>query len=193
MTVRRPESRQPIPEGARRVFKGKLFDVYQWEQQLFDGTTTIFEKLKRPDTAYVIPVAPGGKLTLAQQTQPGAASVIGLLGGRIEEGETPEEGARRELLEEAGLAADDLILWDSFQFLPKLDWAIYIFVARNCTPIERQPVDGGEDIALIQASFDEVLELVTQDKFGDLEVALRLLRLAQDPARLHEAREVFRI
>jgi len=36
---------------AQRVFKGIIFDVYQWKQKMFDGSQGIFEMLKRPDTA----------------------------------------------------------------------------------------------------------------------------------------------
>ena len=35
-----------VPKQAKRVFKGVIFDVYQWEQEMFDGTKEIFEKLK---------------------------------------------------------------------------------------------------------------------------------------------------
>jgi hypothetical protein len=47
MTIDRPISKQPIPNHARIVFHGQLFDVYQWEQKLFNGKTAIFEKIKR--------------------------------------------------------------------------------------------------------------------------------------------------
>ena len=191
MIIPRPPSRQPIPPDARRVFKGRLFDVYQWEQRLFDGSTATFEKLKRPDTAYVIPLTADRKLVLAEQEQPGASAVIGLLGGRLEDGEAQEEAASRELLEEAGLMANDLILWDSYQFLPKLDWAIYTFIAKDCKRVRDQSLDAGESIRLIEVSFDEFLDLVRQDRFGDLEVALRVLRIAMDPRRLKETRELF--
>ena len=36
MEIIHPISEQPIPENAKKVFSWKLFDVYQWEQELFD-------------------------------------------------------------------------------------------------------------------------------------------------------------
>ena len=189
--VKRPESRQPLPANANLVFKGKLFDVYQWKQLLFDDSSATFEKLKRPDTAYVIPIQSNGNLLLVNQEQPGSKSVMGLLGGRIEEGESPAEGARRELMEEAGLKAENLELWDSFQFLPKIDWAIYIFLAKGCSNVSSQSLDGGERIKLVEVSFDELFELVGRDEFGDLEVALRILRLACNPDAKEASRLTF--
>ena len=50
MKIKRPQSPRPIPPDAKRVFKGKIFEAYQWEQELYDGTKTIFEKLARDDS-----------------------------------------------------------------------------------------------------------------------------------------------
>jgi len=61
MDIERPKSRQPIPDHAKRVFKGVIFDVYQWEQEMYDGARTIFEKVKRTDVVVVFPVLPDGK------------------------------------------------------------------------------------------------------------------------------------
>ncbi len=57
MKIIRPESKQPMPANAKRVFKGVVFDTYQWEQDMYDGTKKTFEKLKRPDTVVVFPVS----------------------------------------------------------------------------------------------------------------------------------------
>ncbi len=191
MRIDRPNSRQPMPENAQRVFQGKIFDVYQWEQELFNGSKTIFEKLKRPDTAYVIPITSLKKLILTEQTQPGGSSFIGLLGGRIEDGERPEEGAKRELLEEAGMTAESLVLLDSFQFLPKIDWAIYCFIAKDCKIVREQSLDAGEHIKLIEVSFDEFLDLVGQETFGDLEIVVKMFRISKNPILLERTRKLF--
>lgn len=45
-----------IPINARRVFKGIIFDVYQWEQKMFDGNFKTFEMLKRPNTVEIIAI-----------------------------------------------------------------------------------------------------------------------------------------
>ena len=42
--------KQQLPKNAKRVFKGKIFDVYQWDQKMFDNSVEIFEKMKRTDT-----------------------------------------------------------------------------------------------------------------------------------------------
>ncbi len=191
MKIPRPSSKRPIPETAQRVFKGKIFDVYQWEQKLFDGSTGTFEKIKRVDTVNVIPVTQDKKLILSEQEQPGGSPFIGVLGGRINEGESPEEAANRELMEEAGMRSGNLVLWDSQQFLEKIDWAVYSFIAKDCGKISEQSVDAGEKIKLIYVSFDEFLDLVSQENYRDLEIALKIFRISKDPRKLEETRKLF--
>ena len=52
----------------------------QWEQELFDGTMTTFEKLTRPDTVVVFPTLPDGKILLTEQEQPGKEPFVGAAG-----------------------------------------------------------------------------------------------------------------
>jgi len=38
-----PKNARLVPEEAKLVFKGIIYDVYQWEQKMFDGTFSTFE------------------------------------------------------------------------------------------------------------------------------------------------------
>lgn len=125
MQIHRPESRQPIPSHAQCVFTCQLFRVFQWEQILYDGSTAIFEKVKRPDTVLVIATTSDQKIVLIQQEQPGTKQpLICAAGGRIEEKEDVLEAAKRELLEETGYASTDWELWKSEQPETKIDWVL---------------------------------------------------------------------
>jgi len=102
MQITRPAPKVKIPKSAKNVFKGLIFDVYQWEQKLFDGSLATFERLKRVDTVNVIPVTRDRKIILLHQRQPGTALFTGFAGGRIDGNEGVAEAAERELLEETG-------------------------------------------------------------------------------------------
>src|SRR3989339_514601 len=107
MDIKRPESKQPIPKNAKKVFKGVIFDVYQWEQEMFDGTKVIFEKAKRIlDNVTIFAVLPDGKILLTEQEQPGKAPFVGAVGGRVEEDEDVLTAAKREPLEENAYIAE---------------------------------------------------------------------------------------
>ena len=43
-----------IPNKAKKVFEGVIFDIYQWQQEMYDGSTATFEMLDRDNTIQVI-------------------------------------------------------------------------------------------------------------------------------------------
>ncbi len=195
MEIVRPESNQPIPEHAKKVFSGVMFDVYQWEQELFDGTTTTFEKVKRPDTVVVFPVLPSGNIILTEQEQPGKKSFIGATGGRIDEGEGVLEAAKRELLEESGYEAEKYILWDAQHPVGKIDWVVYTFVAKGIKKVADMNLDGGEKIKLKEVTLSEFIEIATMDSgegfFSEKEVIFEILRAKNDPKKMEELKKKF--
>ena len=191
MDIQRPVSKQPIPDNAKRVFQGVLFDVYQWEQRLYDGSITIFEKVKRKDTVNIIPITTDGKILLSQQEQPGVQPFIGSFGGIIDKGETPLGAAQRELLEETGYESDDIIFWNAVQPSEKIDWAIYTFIARHCTKKQDQKPESGEKIKLLYLTFEKFLSYVADEKYRDTEVAIKLLRVIKNKNELEKVKKLF--
>lgn len=191
MDIQRPESKQPIPEHAKCVFEGIMFDVYQWEQELFDGTKTTFEKLKRPDTVVVFPVLPNGKIIVTEQEQPGKEPFIGATGGRVDKGEAILDAAKRELLEESGYEADYFMLWDAQQPTSKIDWVVYTFIAKGLKRIGDLQLDGGEKITLREITLNELIELVADKKFADKEIAFNLLEAKIYPEKKKELQKLF--
>ena len=181
--TKRPRPPQVIPAEATKVFTGVIFDVYQWQQPLYDGTSTTFEALRRPDSVNILPITPEAKIIVTRQTQPGMKQFTGAIAGRLDPGESPLEGAKRELLEESGITAREFELWDVTQIAEKLDWACFTFIAKGIT---RGPshVDGGEKIQLIELTFEEYFEAVSQDEYRDREISLKLLKLSRRPGAL---------
>ncbi|MDG1950906.1 MAG: NUDIX hydrolase [bacterium] len=162
-----------LPEKAEQVFKGVIFDVYQWEQEMYDGSTATFEGLKRQHTAEVIATM-GDKIMIQDQEQPAKPRFLSLPGGRIEWGEDPLVGAKRELIEESGCTTDDWQLYDEVQPYTKVDWSIYVYIARNVECVQEMELDGGEKIEMKWVTFDELLDLVDEGKLYNIEQNLRM-------------------
>lgn len=192
MKIKRPESRQQMPEDATLVFKGKLFDVYLWQQQMYDGTYQTFEKLKRPDTVVVFAVLDDGSILLTKQEQPGKSLFIGAAGGRVDEGEEIEEAAARELLEETGYRATELILWHSEQPVSKIDWAVYTFIAKGLEKVDEQRLDAGEKITLHPVTFDEFIDTALRNEFTEREIVKYIYEAKIDNQKLEALRDLFR-
>lgn len=190
MNIERPKSKQVLPEEAKLMFKGEIFDVYQWKLIGYDGKPRIFEKLKRPDTAVVIPVTIDNKIIIAKQEQPSKLPYLGCLGGRVDEGEDSLQAAKRELLEESGYESSDWSLFDSSQPISKIDWVVYLYIAKNCTKVAEQNLDGAEKIELMYLDFEEFADLVLSDEFADLELKLIFMKSKLD-GKLEELKQQF--
>ncbi len=166
-----------LPPQATRVFQGKIFDVYQWKQRLYDGSTAIFERLKRPDTAQVIAVTEDKQTIIQEQEQPDQHEpFISLPGGRVDMENNPLVAAKRELLEETGYASDDWELLSEQAPHSKIIWTVYTYIARRCRKQQEPQLDKGEKIALCFVSYDELLQLAYDERFRDPFIKTYLLK-----------------
>ncbi|HOY46028.1 MAG TPA: NUDIX hydrolase [Candidatus Dojkabacteria bacterium] len=174
--INRPKPIRSIPTNAKEVYKGKIFTLYQWQQEMFDGSTSTFEMLKRPDTVMIIPVTEDNRIILTRQEQPGH-HFTGLAGGRLDRNETIIEAAQRELLEETGLKASTFELLNSFQPAgEKIDWFVFTLIARNCKKVQDQNLDSGEKVEIIEVDFEEFIEICLQEDFRDNELQMLILK-----------------
>lgn len=148
-----------IPDNAKKVFEGAYHDIYQWDQEMFDGSFAIFEAIKKRDSVTIIAVV-DNKIIINNEEQPTKTPFRALPGGLGEEGYTPLEDAKRELLEETGYASDDWSAWFVSDILnySKIEWNNNFFIARDCKKISEQNLDPGEKIETTFATFEEFLE-----------------------------------
>lgn len=181
-----PKSIQPLPEHAKKVFEGVLFTVWQWEQEMFDGSTQTFEKVSRNTSVGILPITSEGKIIITTQEQPGIQTFLSMVGGIVDPGEDVVLAAHRELLEEVGAKTPDLELWYSVQPITKVEWPIYIFVARNCKIVSEKMLDAGEKITHKLIDWEEFLEMIYLDEFRDTEVALKIMKLQKKPEELEQ-------
>lgn len=155
------------PKHAKVAYEGTIFKVYAWPQELFDGTTATFEAVARQATTTVI-AEMNGEIIYSLQEQPGKPPFVSLFGGRVEWGEDPLEGAKRELLEESGLESDDWELLFETQLGGKIDWASYYYIARNCRKVADIHLDAGEKIEILRTPVARFFEdILAHPKFRD--------------------------
>jgi len=166
-----------MPKNAKKVFEGVIFDVWQWEQKMFDGTKEIFECIKRPGTVFVIGII-GDKIIVQTEEQPGSDnSFISLPGGRLSNREDPLRGAKREFLEETGYVSDHWKLWFKRKQRGKIIWPFFVYIAKNCVFKKRQELDNGERIMPYFINFNTFLALADNENFRIEELRLPLTRI----------------
>lgn len=146
-----------LPKNAKLVHKGIIFDVYQWEQELFDGSFATFERIIRPDTVSVIMVD-GDHIIINREKQPASKERIDFIMGRIEPNEEPLVGALRELHEETGIKPNQFFEINSELLDGKILWWIHTFIGFGIKETSERHQDGGEHIENLRISFDEFYE-----------------------------------
>jgi ADP-ribose pyrophosphatase len=152
-----PPNARLVPQQASRVFKGEIFDVYQWQQEMFDGSFETFEMIKRPDTVKIIAIDDGKIIALDEEQPEDDVRTHTLPGGRVDPTDTSVlEAAKRELLEETGLEFKDWYLLQITQRIPKIEWFWYTFVAQNKVAEHPTKLDAGERIAVKHVSYEEL-------------------------------------
>jgi ADP-ribose diphosphatase len=174
-----------LPSQAKKVFQGKIFSVYQWEQKLYDGSTSTFEMLKRPGTIQILPTS-NNKIYLSYEEQPIKPRTFTLLGGRMEQDEDSLVTAKRELLEEAGLESDDWELIKTYEYEGKIEWPMYLYAARQCKKVAEQHLDPGEKIEVKEVSFEEFIDIASAENFWNQIFTNDILRLRLDEKKLDE-------
>jgi ADP-ribose pyrophosphatase len=177
-----------IPKRAKRVFKGVIFDVYQWKEKMFDGTYGTFEGIKRKPSVQIIATV-GNKIMLQKEEQPHIGKFISFSGGVIDGNEKPLLAAKRELLEESGMKCERMVFYKKADFSKRIEWQTYYFIAKNCRKVQSQHLDNGERIQPLFVSFDEFVRITSKEDFRNKEFSGFMLRLKSDKKKLEEFRK----
>lgn len=169
-----------IPDHAKKVFEGVLHDVYHWEQEMFDGSFSTFEALKRRDGVTIIAVTDDSKIIINDERQPMTEPFISFPGGDTES-DIFLEDAQRELLEETGYTSDSWELLSHHDILKyhKLEWNNNIFIARHCKKVAEQNLGRGERIQTRCVTYEEMLELRHNPMFRNKDVVPLLEKAAE--------------
>ena len=155
-----PKNAVLVPKDADKVFEGIIFDIYQWQQKLFDGSYKTFEMAKRPDTIVVIAIK-YDKVIVLDQKQPGTNRYYDFPSGRHDdESETELDAAKRELLEETGLEFANWRLVYAYQRNMRLEQIYYLYIATDLLKQSQPARDPGEDIKILELSYDEALQKI---------------------------------
>ena len=172
----------PVPQNAKRVFHGLKHDIWQWEQTLFDGSTTTFESMVREDTVSVIPFLDAQTVLLIYEEQPSQEHPFWEApGGCVDPEENPEMTARRELLEETGYEAGSILPFRTKRFQGKTRFEEHVFLASRLSDTRKPHLDAGEKIQSHPTPWKEAVALCLRGELRSQTAMLAILAMEFDP------------
>lgn len=125
----------------RRVYEGKVLSLDVDEVEEPGGVRARREVVRHRGSVAALPVHDDGRLLLVRQYRYAVdAAVWELPAGRLDAGESPEEGARREMEEEVGLRPGRMEPLTVFYTTPGFcDETMHLFRATGLTSVAARP------------------------------------------------------
>lgn len=135
--------------------------------------------LEYPRWVNIIAITTDGRFVMVEQYRHGLGEVlVELCAGVVEDGESTEEGARRELLEETGFGGGSCELISVISAnAGSTNNLTYCYLMRGVEKLEcKQHLDATEDIAIHVLSRDEVYNMLVNDEIKQATMAAMLWR-----------------
>lgn len=161
----------------KTIFKGLVFDIEQMEVEIGSKGIHVFQVIRHPGGAGVLPVHADGTISLIRQLRPAVDShLIEIPAGRLGAGEPPVDCAGRELLEETGMTAANFTPLGFVYSSPGVfDEIIHLFAATGISQGQAQP-EADEEIEVLRLPYDEALAMVADGSISDAKTIVALAR-----------------
>ncbi len=162
---------------SEKIYQGRILDAAVERHAMPDGRQSDFEIIRHPGGAAVLPVLSDGRVLLIKQFRPAIGKMIyEIPAGRLEPEESAQECAGRELTEEVGYSAAQIIPLGGFWSTPGFcDEYIHLFLGCDLTATE-QALEPDEVIELCPMPLAEALEKIDKGEILDSKTQLALLR-----------------
>ncbi len=117
--------------------------------------------------ANVLALTKNNEVVLVKQYRHGVQEdLLEFPGGIVDDGESPLEGIRRELMEETGYSAENLVEVGRIYPNPALQHnTLFCYVATDVEKVGEQHFDDTEEIEVQLLPLDELIELAKSGKF----------------------------
>ncbi len=161
----------------RRVFQGPIFSIDVCKATLPNGKTARRDVMMHSGGVCILPIHDDGTVTLVRQYRYGASMLLWEApAGKLEPGEDSLHSAIRELSEETGFTAQEVIPMGKMHSSPAImSEIIYLYAATGLTAGESHP-DDDEFLQRTRIPFEKALQMVDDGEITDGKTQLLLLK-----------------
>lgn len=165
------------------IYRGRLFSFATEDVTLPNGRRTEMAMVRHPGSIGIVPLFDDGRVLMEHQYRHCVRDyLLEIPAGTLETGESPLDCARRELEEETGYAAAEIIPFGRTHILPAYsDEVIHLFLARRLVSTAARP-DPDEIIRTRPYPLEQLLEMIAA---GEITDALTILALQRAWFYLH--------
>ncbi len=181
--VRAPGVKNMKPEviSTETIYEGRIFDLQIAE--ISEGEAEYKREIVvHHGSAVIVPIFADNTITLVRQYRHAAQKyLLEIPAGTLEENESPEEGARREVEEEIGVIAGKIEKLTEFYVSPGfLTEKMHIFLATDLRE-SKQNLDADEFLSIEKFTFPQAFEMI---KNGEIEDAKTMVGVIMAGAKL---------
>ena len=163
--------------GGRRVFDGKVFSVDVDTVRLSDGEIRPREVVVHRGGVGIVPVTGTGEVLMVRQFRyPFGRMMLEAPAGKLDGREDPYLAAVRELSEETGFTADEMVYMGSCCTSPGFSTEVlHIYLALGLHAGEKHP-DEDEFLNVEKISLKELSRMVMADEIDDGKTIVAILK-----------------
>lgn len=160
------------------IFQGRIITLHVDDVELPDGQKAIREIVEHSGGVCVAALTEEKELYFVRQYRyPYKKVLIELPAGKLEKGEDPLEAGMRELEEECGLVADEVISMGTvYPTVAYCSEIIHLFAARGLKETS-QHLDEGEYLDVEKIPLDTAVEMVMNGEISDSKTVALVLKI----------------
>ena len=172
---------------SEEVFAGRLLKIRVDRVKLPNDSITSLEIIDHPGAAAVVPIDADGNVYMVKQIRYASGSwLLEIPAGKLEPGEAPETCAMREVEEETGMRATELIpmgfIWTTPGFTNERIW---LYLATGLEQ-SQQNLDPDEVLEVVRMPLSDAINAAAVGEICDGKSVCGLLRVREHYARAQE-------